>query len=137
MEVSLAHRTMMRMLEGAMVGHMESDPAYPRMVEMFTPDRKYIADNPDGLYYDAAVSPEHEYVIRGKMKGAVYVSITIDNGMEDGGMSTKTLAVLNDNDFDVAEDGSFESMAQHGSPRGITSRTSHPRRPTRPKAPNG
>ena len=108
MEVSLAHRTMMHMLEGALVGNMEADPAYPRMAEMFTPDRKYIGDNPDGIYYDAAISPEHEYVIRGKMKGAVYVSITIEEGMEDGSMSSKTLAVLNDEDFDIADDGSFE-----------------------------
>ena len=107
MEVSLAHRTMMHMLEGALVGNMEADPAYPRMAEMFTPDRKYIGDNPDGIYYDAAISPEHEYVIRGKMKGAVYVSITLEEGMEDGAMSTKTLAVLNDKDFDITDDGSF------------------------------
>ena len=108
MEVSLAHRTMMHMLEGALVGNMEADPAYPRMAEMFTPDRKYIGDNPDGIYYDAAISAEHEYVIRGKMKGAVYVSITIEAGMEDGSMSSETLAVLNDDHFDVAEDDSFE-----------------------------
>lgn len=108
MEVALAHRTMMHMLEGAMVGHMESDPLYPRLVEMFTPDRKYIGDNPDGVYYDCALHPAHVYVVRGYMKEAVYVSITLEEGMDDGGMSTKTLGVLNDKDFDIAEDGSFE-----------------------------
>ncbi len=108
MEVSLAHRSMMHMLEAGLVGHLESDPAYPRMREMFTPDRKFFGDNPDGLYYDTPISPDHEYVIRGKMKGAVYVSITIEAGMANGGMSTETLAVLNDEHFDVGPDGSFE-----------------------------
>ncbi len=107
-EVAAAHRSIIHMLEAGLVGHFTSDPVYPQMTRMFTPERKYFGDNPDAIYYDAAISRDHAYVMRGKMKEAVYVSITIDAGMADGSMSDKTLAILNDKEFDIAEDGSFE-----------------------------
>ena len=42
------------------------------------------------------------------MAGAVYVSITIEAGVEDGGLRGRTAGVINDTQFDVAADGSFE-----------------------------
>ncbi|MEM7660752.1 MAG: DUF1214 domain-containing protein [Pseudomonadota bacterium] len=107
-EVAEAHKNLAHMLEAGMVCYFAMDPMYPRMTRMFTPERKYFGDNPDAIYYDSPISREHAYVMRGKMKGAVYVSITIDAGMEDGAFSSGTLAIINDKEFDVAEDGSFE-----------------------------
>ena len=39
------------------------------------------------------------------MAGAVYVSITVEAGAENAGMSARTAGVINDTSFDVGPDG--------------------------------
>jgi hypothetical protein len=67
-----------------------------------------LGDNPDARYHDAAIHPAGRYRVRGTTGGAVYVSFTVEEGARDGSMPTRTAAVLNDSDFDIAADGSFE-----------------------------
>jgi hypothetical protein len=73
-----------------------------------TPTRKFTGDNSDAIYYDSQVSADYEYIVRGNMGGGVYVSITVEEGTDDGSLGSKTAGVLNHTDFDVAADGSFE-----------------------------
>ena len=42
------------------------------------------------------------------MSGSVYLSFTVEKGSADGGYSTETAGVLNDHEFDIEADGSFE-----------------------------
>ncbi len=74
---------------------------------MGTPRRKVLGDNPDAIYFDAPVDPPFVYKVRGNIGGAIYTSITIDAGTADGGYATRTRGI-NDTDFDVAPDGSYE-----------------------------
>jgi hypothetical protein len=55
--------------------------------------------------------------VRGNTGGAVYVSFTVEAGVPDGRMPERTAGVLNDDDFDVAPDGSFELTL--GGPRQV------------------
>lgn len=107
-DVAGAHRALAHMLEAALVTAFDDDPANPRFQRIVSPTRKLTGDNPDAIYFDAAVSPRHRYAVRGRMDGAVYVSLTVECGTEDGTMGSRTAGVLNDTQFDVDADGRFE-----------------------------
>lgn len=85
----------------------DDDPARPVFRQIVTPWRKSLGDNADAVYHDARVDPRGEYVVRGNTAGAVYVSFTVEAGAEDGSFPTGTVGVLNDDEFDIAVDGSF------------------------------
>lgn len=106
-DVAGAHRALMHMLEGGLTGMFESDPAAPDFRRIVAPWRKFTGDNSDAIYFDAPVSPDHVYTVRGHMDGAVYVSITVESGTADGSLGTKTVGVINDTQFDVDGEGFF------------------------------
>jgi hypothetical protein len=103
-----AHRAVLHMLEGGIGTFFEADPSRPRFQRIVSPTRKFTGDNADAIYYDAEVSPDREYVVRGRMDGAVYVSFTVECDTWDGSMATRTDGVINDSQFDVDADGRFE-----------------------------
>jgi hypothetical protein len=107
-DVVAAHRALMHLIEGGIVGYFERDPAHPEFRRIVTPSRKFTGDNPDAIYYDAAIDDQHEYVVRGSMDGAVYVSITIEIGAGEGALAERTGGVINDTGFDVDAQGRFE-----------------------------
>ncbi len=103
-----AHRAVMHYLQWGLVGLFERDPSAPRFHRIVSPDRKVLGDNPDAVYFDAPVSADHAYRVTGEIKGAVYVSITVEAGEAWGSMDNQTVGVLNDESFDVDADGRFE-----------------------------
>ena len=107
-DVGEALRAVLHLLEASLLSRMESSPAHPWLREFPLPTRKFLGDNADAVYYETAISPNHTYRLRGNVAGAVYVSITLEGGAPDGGFSPKTAGVINDTQFDVASDGSFE-----------------------------
>jgi hypothetical protein len=107
-DVGEALRAILHLLEAALLTRVESSPEHPWLREWPLPTRKFLGDNSDAIYYETAISPDHTYILRGNMAGAVYVSITLEAGAKDGGFSQSTAGVINDSQFDVAEDGSFE-----------------------------
>ena len=111
-----AHRAVMHMLQWGLVGLFERDPAAPRFHRIVAPDRKVLGDNPDAVYFDAPVSAGHAYRVTGEIKGATYVSVTVESGEAWGSMDNQTVGVLNDESFDVDADGRFEILLG-GEPR--------------------
>jgi hypothetical protein len=103
-----AHRALMHMLEGGLLTFFEADPSRPRFRRIVSPTRKFTGDNADAIYFDAPVSADRSYVVRGRMDGAVYVSYTVECDTADGDMATRTAGVLNDTQFDVDAEGGFE-----------------------------
>jgi len=75
-----AHRALMHYLQWGLVGLFERDPSAPRFRRMVDPDRKLLGDNPDAIYFDAPISTDHTYRVRGDTKDAVYMSISIESG---------------------------------------------------------
>jgi len=112
-----AHRALMHMLEGGLLTFFESDPSHPRFRRIVSPTRKFTGDNADAIYFDAPISADRRYVVRGRMDGAVYVSFTVECDTADGDMATRTAGVLNDSRFDVDGDGRFE-LRLGGEPTG-------------------
>tara|TARA_B100000767_G_scaffold269907_1_gene292604 strand:+ start:342 stop:1451 length:1110 start_codon:yes stop_codon:yes gene_type:complete len=103
-----AHRALMHLLEGGLHSHFEVDAAHPHFRRIVLPTRKFTGDNGDAIYFDAHVSHDHEYIVRGEMAGAVYMSITVEEGTGDGGLGSHTAGVLNNAQFDVDNNGRFE-----------------------------
>jgi hypothetical protein len=115
-DVAGALRLVANLLEGGLVGHFEDDPRQPAFRQIVTPTRKSMGDNADAVYFDAPVSADHAYRVRGRTAGAVYVSFTVEAGGSGGGFPERTAGVLNDADFDVDDDGNFE-VVLGGAPR--------------------
>jgi len=106
-DVADAHRALMHMLGTGIKTFLESDATRPRFERIVSPTRKASGDNADAIYYDADVDPAYQYVVRGGMDGAVYVSITVECDTRDGSMASRTAGVINDTKFDVDADGRF------------------------------
>ncbi len=107
-DVAGALRAVLHGLGTGLETQFEDDPRRPVFREIVTPWRKMLGDNPDARYHDAVVDPGGIYRVRGNTGGAVYVSFTVEAGIADGRMPARTAGVLNDADFGVAADGSFE-----------------------------
>ncbi len=105
-----AHRALMHLLEGGLASMFESDPAHPQFRRIVSPWRKFTGDNSDAIYFDAPVSPEYAYVVRGRMDESIYVSFSIEAETADGSMASRTVGVINDLDLEVDENGGFEIL---------------------------
>jgi len=106
-DIAASHRALMHIIEAGLVGFFEQDVRRPGFRRIVTPSRKLTGDNSDAIYFDAPVSADYCYVVRGNMNGAVYFSMTIEEGAAEGNMASKTGGVINDTQIDVDDDGSF------------------------------
>src|SRR5262249_46727593 len=100
-DVADAPRAPKHLIAGGIGTFVEADATRPRFERIVTPTRKLSGDNADAIYHDADVSPDYRYLVRGRMDGAVYVSLTVECDTRDGGMATRTAGVINDTQFDV------------------------------------
>jgi hypothetical protein len=115
-DIVASHRSLMHTLETALVGYFEQDASRPDFRRIVTPSRKLTGDNSDAIYFDAPISGEHAYIIHGSMHGAVYFSLTIEEGAEDGLMASNTAGVINDEQLELDSNGNF-TVYLGGEPR--------------------
>jgi Protein of unknown function (DUF1214) len=112
------HRLLMHILETAVHQELESDPDRPEFRLVTGPHRKALGDNPDAIYLRAPLDPEQAYRVSGNLAGAVYLSFTIEAGAPaPGRYPTRSGGVINNTQFDVDADGSYEVFVG-GPPRG-------------------
>ncbi|HPG28665.1 MAG: DUF1214 domain-containing protein [Spirochaetaceae bacterium] len=104
------YRNLMHSLEDGLLRAFEADPEWPVFQRMVTPTRKYLGDNPDAIYFSAFVRGGRRYRIRGNLAGAVYTSFTLEYGDEGSTISKGVASVLNDSEFEVETDGSYEIL---------------------------
>ncbi len=88
-----------------------ADPERPLFQRWLSTTKKLLGDNPDAVYYGAIIDPRRTYRIRGNVHGACYTSFAVEAGARDGNLSQGVLGTLNDDQFDVAADGSYELIA--------------------------
>jgi hypothetical protein len=115
-DVAGGFRAVMHVLQGGFVSHFEEDTQHPRFIRIVSPSRKFTGDNADAIYYDAAIDPNIAYRITGNTGGAIYTSLTLEAGTQQGNFGTHTAGVINDENFDVAANGDFEIILG-GTPR--------------------
>ena len=115
-DVAEAHRTIAHILQSGLVSHAEFDPERPVWRRIVTPTRKFSGDNADAVYFEAPIRGDRTYRITGNLAGAVYTAFTVEAGAFDGSYPDRTDGVLNDMQFDVVADGSYE-IVLGGEPR--------------------
>ena len=85
-----------------------ADPGRPRFVDIVGPYRKWGGDNADAFYQYAPIDPARTYRVRGLRGDAVYFSLTVYGGPDDGRYSDRIVGTVNDRMLDVGADGGFE-----------------------------
>jgi hypothetical protein len=92
----------------ALDAYVWADTGRPRFVDIVGPYKKWGGDNADAFYQYAPIDPARTYRVRGKRGNAVYLSLTVYGGPNDGRYSERIVGALNDRDLEMADDGSFE-----------------------------
>jgi hypothetical protein len=88
-----------------------ADPARPAFRRWHFPDKKLFGDNPDAIYYETPVSADHSYRIEGNTVDAIYTSFSVELTKKPGDRIGKVGATLNDTEFEIKSDGSYEIIA--------------------------
>lgn len=102
-------RYLSRLTRAALEAYVEyGDVEFPELRRMVHETVKLGADNPDNYYQNAQISGAYEYRITGHRNTINYIGFFTQNGVygEPGGMSP--CGVLENNDLEVENDGSFE-----------------------------
>jgi len=102
-------RYLSRLTRGGLEAFLEyCDPSFPVFRRTAHETIKLGADNPDNYYFNAQISGEFEYRIRGKRNTVHYIGFFTQNGSygTTGGM--KPCGVLEYKDIYCDQDGSFE-----------------------------
>lgn len=107
-DVAEGMHALLHLLQGGLYTCYEDDGDHPRFRRIVSPTRKFTGDNADAIYFDSAINPRRTYRVRGEIAGAVYVSLTVESGAQDGRFGSQTAGAINDTEFDVASDGTFE-----------------------------
>src|SRR5438093_8059478 len=106
-------------LQVAFDAYVWADTANPRFVDIVGPYKKWGGDNADAFYQYAPLDPRRTYRVRGKRGDAVYLSLTVYGGPDDGHYSERIVGTVNDRDhLDIGDDGSFELMLARERPPG-------------------
>ncbi len=108
---AMGRRFVLHALQHALEAWLEADPVRPVFTRFVTPTKRLLGDNPDAIYYTAPVDPRRGYRIRGSIAGATYTSFTVENGTRDGHGARALGAALNDAEFEIRADGSYELIA--------------------------
>jgi hypothetical protein len=95
-------------LQVAFDGYVWADTGRPRFVDIVGPYKKWGGDNADAFYQYAPIDPSRTYRVRGTIGDAVYLSLTVYGGPNDGRYSTRIVGTVNDRDLTIGPDGSFE-----------------------------
>jgi hypothetical protein len=109
-DLSDGHRFLLHVLQTALVLKLELDPERPVFRRIVSPTQKLLGDNPDAIYFEAAIRGDRRYRIRGSTAGAVYTSFTIEAGGVDGGYPERTDGALNDTQFEIRSDEGYELL---------------------------
>lgn len=102
------YRLTFSLLRVAVDAYVWGDKDNPRFVDVIGPYLKWGGDNSDAFYQIAPIDPGRTYRVRGNRGDAVYLSITVYGGPDDGSYSNRIVGTLNDRDLEFDEDGNFE-----------------------------
>ena len=87
-----------------------ADTARPRFVDIVGPYRKWGGDNADAFYQYAPIDPSRTYRVRGRKGDAVYFSLTVYGGPDDGRYSERIVGTVNDRMVELDHNGGFEIL---------------------------
>lgn len=102
------YRWIFSILQVAFDAYVWADTDRPRFVDIVGPYKKWGGDNPDAYYQYAPIDPLRTYRVRGRRGDAVYLSLTVYGGPDDGRYSERIVGTINDRALEFHDDGNFE-----------------------------
>lgn len=102
-----AQRWLFSITQVAMECFVWGDPVAPRFVDIVGPSKKWGGDNSDAAYQHAPLEPGRRYRVSGRRGDAVYLSLTVYGGPDDGRYSERIVGSVNDRVLTFDEDGRF------------------------------
>jgi len=102
------YRWIFSMLAVGLDAHVWADTGRPRFVDIVGPYRKWGGDNADAYYQYAPIDPTRTYRVRGRRGDAVYLSLTVYGGPDDGRYSERIVGSRNDRQLAIDDDGVFD-----------------------------
>ena len=108
-EVTLleAHKWVLSILQVASEVNLWADKARPRFVEIVGPYKKWGGDNADAFYCYAPIDPTRTYRVTLAPGDAVYMSLTVYGGPDDGRYSTRIVGSVNSHEVERDADGAI------------------------------
>lgn len=111
-----AHRWILSILQVAADVHVWADPARPRFVDIVGPYKKWGGDNADAFYCYAPIDPSRTYRVRVEPGDAVYLSLTVYGGPDDGRYSERIVGSLNSRQAQPGADGAITMVLSTDDP---------------------
>ncbi len=102
-----AHAWILSILQVAAEVNLWADTARPRFVEIVGPYKKWGGDNADAFYCYAPIDPARTYRVTAEPGDAVYLSLTVYGGPDDGRYSERIVGAVNSRDAIRDADGSI------------------------------
>jgi len=104
------YRWIFSVLQVAFDAYVWADRDRPRFVDIVGPYKKWGGDNADAFYQYAPIDPTRTYRVRVRKGDAVYLSLSVYGGPDDGRYSERIVGMINDRDMRADDDGSFEIL---------------------------
>ncbi|HEU4360124.1 MAG TPA: DUF1214 domain-containing protein [Mycobacterium sp.] len=108
------YRLAFSLLRVAVDAYVWGDRDRPILVDVIGPYLKWGGDNSDAFYQLAPVDPGRTYRVTGNRGDAVYLSMTVYGGPDDGHYSDRIIATINDRDLEFDDNGDFEFTISAG-----------------------
>lgn len=102
------YRWALSLLRVAADAYIWGDADKPILVDVIGPYLKWGGDNSDAFYQLAPIDPGRSYRVTGNRGEAVYLSMTVYGGPDDGRYSDRIIDTINDRDLGCDTDGAFE-----------------------------
>ncbi len=103
-----AYKWIFSILQVALDCYVWADVDRPRFVEIVGPYKKWGGDNADAFYQYARLDPSRTYKVTCHKGDAVYLSLSVYGGPDDGRYSERIVGTRNDRDVQIDADGRFE-----------------------------
>ena len=101
------YRLSFSLLRVALDAYMWGDRDNSILTDVIGPYLKWGGDNSDAYYQCMPVDPARTYRISGNRGDAVYLSMTVYGGPDDGRYSDRVVGTINDRDLTFDADGNF------------------------------
>src|SRR5215469_18929810 len=111
-----AHKWLLSILQVAADVQLWADTARPRFVEIVGPYKKWGGDNADAFYCYVPIDPARTYRVTFEPGDAVYMSLTVYGGPDDGRYSERIVGAVNSRDAGRQPDGSIRIVLSPGGP---------------------
>jgi hypothetical protein len=111
-----AHRWILSILQVATDVYVWADSDRPRFIDIVGPYKKWGGDNADAFYCFAPIDPARTYRVRCLIGDAVYLSLTVYGGPDDGRYSERIVGSLNSIEAPPDPDGMIEMVLSPDDP---------------------